>query len=89
MIAAQASRVTDGMLAAAAHAVASLTDTSEPGAALLPPVEELRDTSAAVAVAVAQAAWQDDVARAPRRADLPRYVRDLMWEPAYRPIIAE
>ncbi|HET7018049.1 MAG TPA: NAD-dependent malic enzyme [Streptosporangiaceae bacterium] len=84
VIAAQASRVTDGMLAAAAHAVAQLTDTSALGAPLLPPVEQLRSTSAAVAVAVAQAAERDGVARTAARDPL-----ELMWEPDYHPIVAE
>lgn len=89
VIASRASRVTDGMLAAAAHAVANLTQTSVPGGALLPPVEELRDTSVAVAVAVAETAWQDGVARAVREPDLAQQVRHLMWEPAYRAIVPE
>jgi malate dehydrogenase (oxaloacetate-decarboxylating) len=89
VIAASATRVTDGMLTAAAHAVANLTDPSDRGAALLPPVEELRDTSVAVAVAVAAAAWADSVATATPPADLKQHVRSLMWEPSYRPIVAE
>jgi malate dehydrogenase (oxaloacetate-decarboxylating) len=84
VIAAQASRVTDGMLAAAAHAVADLTDTSELGAPLLPAVEQLRSTSVAVAVAVARAAEQDGVARGPSRDP-----QELMWQPDYRPIVPE
>ena len=86
VIAAQASRVTDGMLAAAAHAVAHLTDTSELGAPLLPPVEQLRSTSVAVAVAVARAAEQDGVARAQPQSRDPQ---ELMWQPDYRPIVPE
>jgi len=89
VIAAEATRVTDGMLAAAAHAVANLIDSSAPGASLLPPVEELRDTSLAVAVAVVEAAEKDGVARATPRADLTEHVRSLMWQPAYRPIVPE
>jgi malate dehydrogenase (oxaloacetate-decarboxylating) len=89
VIACRASRVTDGMLVAAAHAVASLTDTSQPGAALLPPVQMLRDTSVAVATAVARAAAEEGVARAPVDGDLPKHVRSLMWRPTYRPIIPE
>jgi malate dehydrogenase (oxaloacetate-decarboxylating) len=83
-IAAQASSVTDGMLSAAAHAVADLVDTSKPGAPLLPKVEALRDTSVAVAVAVAQAADTDGVAgrRLGDRAD--EQVRAMMWQPVYR-----
>ncbi|HEX9034180.1 MAG TPA: NAD-dependent malic enzyme [Streptosporangiaceae bacterium] len=87
VIAARASRVTDGMLAAAAHAVASLTDTAAPGAPLLPPIEELRETSVAVAVAVAGAAWQDGVAQTFLEGDLARHVRSLMWQPVYRAIL--
>ena len=56
VIAARATRVTDHMLAAAAHAVATLVDTSAAGAPLLPRVAELRETSVAVAAAVATAA---------------------------------
>ncbi len=87
VIASRASRVTDGMLAAAAHAVAGRTDASMPGAPLLPLIEELRDTSVAVGVAVAQAAWQDGVARTFLEGDLTRQVRGLMWQPTYRPIV--
>src|SRR6185437_15169765 len=55
VIAVRATRVTDGMLSAAAYAVADLVDTATPGAPLLPQVEALRDTSLAVATAVARA----------------------------------
>ena len=40
-----AEHVTDGMLLAAANAVASQVDVSEPGASLLPPVQNLRASS--------------------------------------------
>jgi malate dehydrogenase (oxaloacetate-decarboxylating) len=89
VVASRASRVTDLMLSAAAHAVAELTDTSALGAGLLPPVEKLRETSVAVAVAVARAAWEDGVARADAPPDLIRRVREVMWQPVYRPIIPE
>jgi malate dehydrogenase (oxaloacetate-decarboxylating) len=89
VIASWASRVTDSMLVAAAHAVAGLTDMSKPGAALLPPVQTLRDTSVAVAVAVARAAAEDGVARTAVEGDLATHVRCLMWQPDYRPIIPE
>jgi malate dehydrogenase (oxaloacetate-decarboxylating) len=89
VIASQASRVTDGMLVAAAHAVADLTDSSRPGASLLPPVQTLRETSVAVATGVARAAAADGVARIAIDGDLPARVRELMWQPSYRPIIPE
>jgi malate dehydrogenase (oxaloacetate-decarboxylating) len=85
-IAARAARITDGMLSAAAHAVAGLVDSRAPGAPLLPEVQALRDTSLAVAVAVARAAQSDGVAGQPLTGDVLREVRAQMWEPAYRPV---
>jgi len=85
-IVARASRITDGMLSAAAHAIAGLVDSRAPGAPLLPEVQALRDTSLAVAVAVASAAHADGVARRPLTGDVDSQVRDLMWQPAYRPV---
>ena len=77
-----ASRVTDGMLLAAARAVADQADPTAPGAALLPPVENLRASSATVAVAVARQAQADGVATADHD-NLIQAVQDAMWEPAY------
>ena len=70
------------MLAAAAHALADLSDTAAPGAAVLPPITSLRDVSIAVAVAVAQAAQAEGLAAVPLD-DPPRQVREAMWMPAY------
>jgi malate dehydrogenase (oxaloacetate-decarboxylating) len=50
------------MIAAAADAVAALTDPTGPGGALLPPVMDLRTVSAAVGIAVAQAADEHGLA---------------------------
>jgi malate dehydrogenase (oxaloacetate-decarboxylating) len=86
VIACRASRVTDGMLAAAAHAVADLVDSSAPGTALLPPVESLRETSVVVAAAVVQAAQADGVAGTRLEGDVREHVRALLWQPAYRPV---
>jgi malate dehydrogenase (oxaloacetate-decarboxylating) len=78
----RASRVTDRMIAAAADAVAQLSDVTTLGAPLLPPVDNLRVVSAAVAIAVARAAEQDGVATAP--VDEPvRRVHQAMWRPQY------
>ncbi len=88
VIAARATRVTDNMLAAAARAVSDLVDTSARGAPLLPQVEELRETSIAVAVAVIQAASAAGVATARMDGDLQAQVRALMWEPVYRTVRA-
>jgi malate dehydrogenase (oxaloacetate-decarboxylating) len=86
VIACRARRVTDGMLAAAARAVAGLVDVTVPGSPLLPPVHALRDTSVAVAVAVVQAACADGVAARYPESDLAGYARALQWQPEYRPV---
>ncbi|MEV5177904.1 NAD-dependent malic enzyme [Streptomyces flaveolus] len=81
-VVANASRVTDGMLRAAAQAVADQVDPAQPGAALLPPVEELWESSARTATAVVRAAMEEGVA-GDRPSDPDRAVRDRMWEPVY------
>src|SRR5215213_2329142 len=47
---ARTARITDGMITAAAEAVAGLSDATTRGASLLPPVTDLRMVSAAVAI---------------------------------------
>lgn len=81
-IASGARHVTDGMLLAAAEAVAGQVDVSERGASLLPDVENLRASSATVAVAVAKAASADGVATR-TQADVVQAVQDAMWQPVY------
>ena len=78
----RARRVSDGMLAAAARAVADLADVAAPGAPVLPPVTSLRSVSAAVAAAVARAAQAEGLAGAPLD-DPDEQVRRAMWVPAY------
>ena len=87
-VVARATRVTDGMLSAAAHAVAAQVDPTAPGAAILPLTDELRRTSTAVAVAVARAAAEDGVARTTIDATIEERVREAMWEPVYQPVTA-
>jgi malate dehydrogenase (oxaloacetate-decarboxylating) len=78
----RARRVSDGMLAAAADALAGMADASTPGAAVLPPVTSLREVSATVAEAVARAARAEGLSDVPPDG-LPERVRQAMWEPAY------
>jgi malate dehydrogenase (oxaloacetate-decarboxylating) len=78
----RARRVSDGMLAAAARALADLSDAGAPGAAVLPPVTSLRAVSAAVAEAVARAARAEGLSDVPLDG-LAERVRAAMWEPAY------
>lgn len=77
-----AREITDGMLLAAAEAVASQVDPLPRGAALLPPVRDLRASSAIVAEAVARCAETEGVASRTHD-DLARAIKDAMWEPVY------
>jgi malate dehydrogenase (oxaloacetate-decarboxylating) len=77
-----AERVTDGMIAAAANAVAMFANATSPGAALLPPVTDLRTVSAAVAIAVARAAVGEGLAHKPLT-DPVQQVYQAMWRPEY------
>jgi malate dehydrogenase (oxaloacetate-decarboxylating) len=82
----RARRVTDHMITAAAQAVAGRGGVGEPGAALLPAIDDLRTTSAQVALAVARAAADDGVAgRTGLTADA---VTAAMWQPRYAPVHA-
>ncbi|WP_217238034.1 NAD-dependent malic enzyme [Streptomyces sp. AC555_RSS877] len=81
-VVARAERITDGMLQAAAEAVAGLADLSQPGSALLPEVENLRTSSAVVAAAVVRRAEADGVARAGLD-DVIQQIQDAMWQPEY------
>jgi malate dehydrogenase (oxaloacetate-decarboxylating) len=80
-IVSRASKVTDGMLRAAAEAVAGQVDVSEPGAMLLPAVENLRASSATSAIAVAKAAAADGAAATTD--NLVQAVEEAMWQPVY------
>ncbi|PEM04555.1 NAD-dependent malic enzyme [Bacillus cereus] len=85
----RASIMTDGMFAAAAEAVASMVDTSQPGAPILPEVEELRNISEMVAIEVAKVAVAEGVARVNLSDnDIKMAVKEAMWKPEYRQIKA-
>jgi malate dehydrogenase (oxaloacetate-decarboxylating) len=78
----RARRVSTGMLTAAAAAVAELSDAGTTGSALLPPVDDLRSVSAAVGIAVAQAAAAEGLAQVELH-DPVRQVHAAMWRPEY------
>ncbi len=77
-----AKHVTDGMLLAAAEAVASQVNPQDEGASLLPSVSNLRASSATVAVAVAKQAVKDGVATK-QPENWVQAVQDAMWQAVY------
>jgi malate dehydrogenase (oxaloacetate-decarboxylating) len=82
-----ASRISDGMFAAAASAVSSLVTVRQPGSSLLPHIDDLRTVSLTVGVAVAEAAQDEGLARV-EYDDIVQQVHDAMWRPEYRRIQA-
>lgn len=78
---ARARRITDPMLTAAAEALAKLPEAT-PGAPLLPPIDNLRAVSAAVAIAVAITATDHGLAQRPV-SDAVQQVHRAMWRPEY------
>jgi malate dehydrogenase (oxaloacetate-decarboxylating) len=82
-----ARRISDGMVAAAASAVSSLVAVRQPGASLLPHIDDLRSVSMTVAAAVAEAAAVEGLAGI-ELDDIVQQVQDAMWQPEYRQIQA-
>ncbi len=84
-IVAKAEIISKGMFAAAANAVAEKSDSSTPGASLLPAITKLADVSRHVAIEVAKAAVQEGIAKA-EIDDIEQAVDDAMWKPEYKQI---
>jgi len=82
----QAKKITDGMVAEAAHALADLTIERYDTKLVYPPVEELRDATVRVAARVAGRAIAEGVAtRTDLPDDLEGHARRLAWRPRYLP----
>jgi len=87
-IVSRARRVKDEMFMAAAHALAEQVLPSDLAqGSLYPALPRIREVSAAIATAVAAAAYRLGVAEAPRPADLGAHVRSQMFEPRYKSYI--
>jgi malate dehydrogenase (oxaloacetate-decarboxylating) len=82
----RAKRVTDGMIMAAAKALAALSPArADKSAPLLPPIADSRKTSLTVAEAVTRQAIADGVAEAVDEAAIAGNLRAYVWEPQYVP----
>jgi malate dehydrogenase (oxaloacetate-decarboxylating) len=86
-IVSRARRISAGMFAAAASAVSSLVTVRQPGASLLPHIDDLRSVAGTVAVAVAESADAEGLAGV-KLGDIVQQVQDAMWQPEYRRIRA-
>jgi malate dehydrogenase (oxaloacetate-decarboxylating) len=82
----RAQRVTDGMIMAAAKALAGLSPSrTDKSAPLLPSIAESRKVALVVSEAVAIQAKTEGVAELDHAASLPDCIRAYMWNPVYVP----
>jgi malate dehydrogenase (oxaloacetate-decarboxylating) len=85
VVCARAKHVSDGMMMAAAEALARLSPTRvDTAGGLLPPLEDLRKVSVSVAVAVGRQAALEGLAVVKGEAFI-EALRKTIWEPVYRP----
>jgi malate dehydrogenase (oxaloacetate-decarboxylating) len=84
-IVAKAEIISKGMLAAAANTVAKMSESTRPGASLLPSINQLQDVSKVVALEVAKAAITEGIAKV-KIHDLEKSITDVMWQPEYKMI---
>jgi malate dehydrogenase (oxaloacetate-decarboxylating) len=86
VIASGARRLSDAMFMSAAKALAALSPAaSDPSGRLLPPVDDLRKVSVAVATAVARQAQLDGLVDPCEPDVLAERIWSCIWEPVYRP----
>lgn len=85
ILSAKAKRVSDGMIMAAAEALAGLSPTlKDPNGALLPPLDTLREVSLCVALAVGRQAAFEGLAAVKGDA-FEQTLRASIWNPVYVP----
>ncbi|MBF0510077.1 MAG: NAD-dependent malic enzyme [Deltaproteobacteria bacterium] len=85
VLATRASRVPDEMfLVAAKTLVKMVSEADREQGRVLPPLTRIRETSLAVATAVAEVAYEQGLATTPRPDDLTEYIKSLMYVPEYR-----
>lgn len=87
VLASKARLLTDQMISLAAHSLGGIVDTTQPGAAVLPPVSRITEFSERIATGVAQEALRQGLNREPV-SDVHAAVRTLKWTPIYRALDA-
>jgi malate dehydrogenase (oxaloacetate-decarboxylating)(NADP+) len=89
-IASGSRRITDEMFSAAARALSDLVGEDDLAQGrIFPALERVREVSTAIAVAVAEVAFERGLASLPRPIDVEEKVRSLMYEPNYRSYVPE
>lgn len=83
--AATATKLSDKMISAAAHSLGGIVDPNQPGAAILPPVDQLTEFSQTVANSVAQTAVDEGITRE-TITDVKAAVEAEKWYPVYKEV---
>ena len=88
VLASGAAHVTDEMFLVAARTLAmEVSETDLRIGRVYPPLPRIRDVSLAVAVAVADVAYESGLATRPRPANLSEFIESLMYEAEYQPYV--
>ncbi len=86
IIASQANRVTDGMIAAAANALSLCSPArKDKDATVLPDLDDIQQVGRKIAIAVAEQARKEGVATVGENVSLNDRVEALFWNPTYLP----
>ena len=81
-LACQARVISDGMFLEAARVLAEQVNENDLSTATVyPPLENIRQVSLNIAVAVAKKAWQEGLAKAPDPINLEQTITDMMYDP--------
>lgn len=82
-IAAGAKLLTDQMISKAAHSLGGIIDVAKRGAATIPPVSKLTEFSETIAIAVANEAVDQKLAKISKE-EVPSAVKSIKWVPEYK-----
>ena len=84
MIACRAHHIPDGVFLTSARTLAdSIAQTDLTRGALYPPLQQIREVSLNIAVAVAEYAWQHNLTDQPKPDDLRGFIGAMMYDPKY------
>ncbi len=88
VVASEATRVTEEMFLAAARALAeSVSEESLARGTIYPPLDQIREVSVAIAVAVARVAYEGGLTRSPLPDDLEAHIRSHVYPLEYESIV--
>lgn len=85
LVASHSKKLNQEILSQASHALGNIVDTTQPGAAVLPPVSKIQDFSRKIAVAVAQSVLNQGLNNK-EYTNVEELIDNKIWNPIYRDI---